>query len=626
MAKFDPTGRTLIWATYLGGDGNDVVIGLTLDSSGNIYVIGTTTSTNFPFTPGSFGTSGQSFAAKMSSDGKRLVYSTSLPLTPVTAQVKPTGELCIAGTGTFTTEGALSVTIPSGPFGSNGYVNLPELNATGSQVVFGAVLGGAQMNGGPSGSSPSSIAFDPQGGIYVAGVTSGGMLSTPTSLQPNYSNTGLSSLGAPLNNGFLIQVDSTATNLLYGTYFGPMYANTAITNVAVGSNGSVYFGGSTNATSYVATPGAFQSAPGGGFIAELSASRTAIQAFSYLPATNLVDLKLASDGSPRCVTKGTYSATFGNQGFTAYQEYLQFAESGLALVASMPLFDVVQLAIDATSDVWLIGTTYQVSNLGGFFVTPNAFQLSFGGGASDAFLVKITTISPTVSVAVSAATGVSHFAPGQLISIYGSQLGPTDGSGLQLGPGGVVTTSSGGTQVLFNGTVAPILYADASQVNAVIPCVLAGQSSVQVVVEYMGAQSAPVTVPLGPAAPGIFTANGSGQGQAAALNQDNSFNSPSNPAMPGSIVTFYATGVGPTSPCVDGQVYQSNFPTIPLPVVVGVGGSGAHVDYAGQAPDLVSGVAQFDVVIPNDATIGVVPLTLVVGGIFSTPGVTIAVK
>ena len=91
-------------------------------------------------------------------------------------------------------------------------------------------------------------------------------------------------------------------------------------------------------------------------------------------------------------------------------------------------------------------------------------------------------------------------------------------------------------------------------------------------------------------------------------------------------MTFYATGVGPTSPCVDEQVYQSNFPTLTLPVVVGVGSSGSQVDYAGQAPDLVSGVAQFDVVIPSDATTGLVPLTLVVGGVFSTPGVTIAVK
>jgi uncharacterized protein (TIGR03437 family) len=180
--------------------------------------------------------------------------------------------------------------------------------------------------------------------------------------------------------------------------------------------------------------------------------------------------------------------------------------------------------------------------------------------------------------------------------------------------------------VLFNGTAAPILYAGDSQVNAVIPCELAGQSSAQMVVEYMGVQSFPVTLSLGPAAPGIFTADGSGQGQAAALNQDSSFNSPSNPATRGSIVTFYATGVGATSPCVDGATYQSNFPTLTLPVVVGVGPSGTQVLYSGQAPDLVSGVVQFNIVIPSDATTGVVPLTLVVGGVFSTPGVTIAIE
>jgi uncharacterized protein (TIGR03437 family) len=92
--------------------------------------------------------------------------------------------------------------------------------------------------------------------------------------------------------------------------------------------------------------------------------------------------------------------------------------------------------------------------------------------------------------------------------------------------------------------------------------------------------------------------------------QDNSFNSASNPAPRGSILTFYATGVGKTSPCVDGATYTSNFPTLALRVIVGVGSSGAQVVYEGQEPDLVSGVAPFNVVIPSDSATGVVPLTL----------------
>jgi uncharacterized protein (TIGR03437 family) len=235
-------------------------------------------------------------------------------------------------------------------------------------------------------------------------------------------------------------------------------------------------------------------------------------------------------------------------------------------------------------------------------------------------------IGPSISIIGSSATGTSPFAAGQLVSIYGTQLGPTPGSGAQIGQGGVVTNSNSGTQVLFDGISAPILFTSATQVNATIPCSVAGQSSTQMVVEYMGAQSVPLTVALSPSAPGIFTDNGSGTGQGAVLNQDYSFNSSSNPAPRGSVVIFYATGIGPTSPCVEGQTYQSNFPTLMLPVIVGVGNSGVQVLYAGQAPDLVSGVAQFNIVIPSDATTGMVPLTLVVGGVFSTPGVTIAVK
>ena len=188
-----------------------------------------------------------------------------------------------------------------------------------------------------------------------------------------------------------------------------------------------------------------------------------------------------------------------------------------------------------------------------------------------------------------------------------------------------MTTTNSGTQVLFDGVAAPILFTSATQVNAVIPCSVAGHKSTQMVVEYMGAQSVPLTVALSPAAPGIFTDNGSGTGQGAVLNEDYSLNSPSNPAARGSFVSIYATGVGPTSPCVDGQIYKSDFPTLTLPAIVGVGRTGAHVLYEGQAPDLVSGIAQFTVVIPDNAT-GVLPLTLVVGGIYSTPGVTIAVK
>jgi uncharacterized protein (TIGR03437 family) len=146
------------------------------------------------------------------------------------------------------------------------------------------------------------------------------------------------------------------------------------------------------------------------------------------------------------------------------------------------------------------------------------------------------------------------------------------------------------------------------------------------VVQYLGAQSAPFTVALSPTAPGIFTLNGTGSGQAVVLNQDYSLNGPLNPAPRGSAVFFYATGIGPTSPCVDGQTYQSNFPTATFPVIAGVGNFDAQVLYAGQAPSFMSGVDQINIVIPSGSPTSSVPLSLLVNGVFSPPGVTIAVK
>jgi uncharacterized protein (TIGR03437 family) len=296
--------------------------------------------------------------------------------------------------------------------------------------------------------------------------------------------------------------------------------------------------------------------------------------------------------------------------------------------------DLPDCAWTATSNVpWLFvisGASGQGNGTVNYSVAENDTGARMGALTTAGQTVTVNQAAapgtgPSVSFIGSSATGSSPFAASQLVSIFGTQLGPTAGSGTQIGPDGAVSTTNSGTQVLFDGTAAPILYTSAGQVNAVIPCSVAGHKSTQMVVEYTGAQSAPLTVPLSPAAPGIFTDNSSGTGQGAVLNQDYSLNSPSNPAARGSFVSIYATGAGPTAPCVDGQIYQSNFPILTLPVIVGVGKTGAHVLYAGQAPDLVSGIAQFTVVIPDNAT-GVLPLTLVVGGIFSPPGVTIAVK
>jgi uncharacterized protein (TIGR03437 family) len=88
----------------------------------------------------------------------------------------------------------------------------------------------------------------------------------------------------------------------------------------------------------------------------------------------------------------------------------------------------------------------------------------------------------------------------------------------------------------------------ATQVNAIVPYSVAGKRTVLIQLEYLGILSPPINLPVAIAAPGIFTADGSGKGQISALNQDLSYNSAVSSALAGSVIAFYITGAGQTSP------------------------------------------------------------------------------
>jgi uncharacterized protein (TIGR03437 family) len=219
-------------------------------------------------------------------------------------------------------------------------------------------------------------------------------------------------------------------------------------------------------------------------------------------------------------------------------------------------------------------------------------------------------------------------APGEIVSVLGSGIGPAQGAGLQL-ESGMVATRLAGARVLFDGVPAPLLYVGGDQVNTVAPYGVAGRASTQVQVEYLGALSKALTVPIAAASPGIFTRDASGAGQGAILNQDASVNSAANPAPPGSIVMIYATGEGQVSPRpVDGSITGTSVLAKPLgKVTVWIGGAQAEVLYAGAAPDLVAGMLQVNARIPTGIATGPsVPVMLAVGGFKSQAHVTLAVQ
>jgi uncharacterized protein (TIGR03437 family) len=214
------------------------------------------------------------------------------------------------------------------------------------------------------------------------------------------------------------------------------------------------------------------------------------------------------------------------------------------------------------------------------------------------------------------------------VVLYGDRMGPAALSGGQI-TGGKLATDLGGTQILFDGTPAPLLYTTAGQLGAIVPYKLDGKTGTQVQVRNGANTSDPVALPVAPVAPSVFTANLSGTGQGVIQNQDIvTVNSSAKPADKGSVVVIYATGEGQTNPGgIDGQLAAGPpYPSPVNPVTVNIGGIPAEVLYAGAAPTLVAGVMQINVRIPANSPSGDNALDVVVGGVHSQRGVTVAVK
>jgi uncharacterized protein (TIGR03437 family) len=236
---------------------------------------------------------------------------------------------------------------------------------------------------------------------------------------------------------------------------------------------------------------------------------------------------------------------------------------------------------------------------------------------------------PVIAAVGNAASYNQHaISPGELVVIFGTNLGPKVLAGPQLTEdGNFLAQSTGNVRVLFNGFIAPMVYSSATQVSAVVPYEAALSPNAAVQVEVQGVRSDPFMIPVAAAVPAIFTANASGAGQGSILNHDTTVNSSTNPAASGQTIVMFATGEGQTNPPgVDGRI---QFDVMSTPVgacAATIGGQTAVVNYCGMAPHLVSGVLQINAVVPAGAGTGNVPVSFSIGGVSSPPGVTVALK
>jgi uncharacterized protein (TIGR03437 family) len=234
-------------------------------------------------------------------------------------------------------------------------------------------------------------------------------------------------------------------------------------------------------------------------------------------------------------------------------------------------------------------------------------------------------VSAVTSAASYDASGVS---PGEIVTIFGQSLGPAALAGLQVNSSGILNSSIGGVEVFFNGYAAPMVYALATQLSAVVPYEVAGQTNVNVVVVYQGNASAPFPVSVAAAKTAIFTDDESGHGQGAIQNQDYSLNGPTNPAPRGQYVSIYGTGEGVTTPPgVDGRITGTPRPNVSLNCSATIGGQAATVSYCGEAPFELAGLVQVNALVPESVTPGAaVSVTITIGNVASQANVTLAVK
>jgi uncharacterized protein (TIGR03437 family) len=263
------------------------------------------------------------------------------------------------------------------------------------------------------------------------------------------------------------------------------------------------------------------------------------------------------------------------------------------------------------------------------------------GGASAASPVSVGNIPTIFGVFSAASYANATVSPGELVTMFGSNIGPAIPA-IMVVAGGYATNTLGGVTVTIGGQSAPILYVSLNQVTVQVPYEVAIAPGQPVVVSYGANIPATTTVTIAAAAPGIFSADGSGLGEAAAINTGATsglvtLNSNTHPANIGDTLTLFLTGegnynlvplMGTTNTGFIVPVGFSPLPQLsPLPTV-NIGGvdASAGVSYAGPVPGSILGVLQVNVVVPLGSAIGqAVPVTVTIGGISAQSNVTINV-
>jgi hypothetical protein len=413
VSKLNATATALDFTTLIGGsNGDDVGVGIALNATG-AYIVGNTTSNNFPFTVSIPPGGGQDlFVSQLDKTSGALLHTTKIGGTGTdianAIAVDAAGNAYIGGE-TQSTDFPTVSPIQSTNGGSDGGF-VAKLNAAGVALAFSTYLGGS------SGDLVAGIALDSVGtptNVFVAGVTASS--DFPTTAGVFQTGSGGS------DDGFVAAIKANGSALTYSTYLGGSGHDSAL-GIAVDSAGEAYVTGSTDSSNFP-TVNAAQSTFGGAtdvFVTKLNATGSALLFSTYLGGTldeSGTGIALDSFGDPY-VTGRTSSSNFpvggspfqgslsgtsdafitelANTGFVEYASFLggTGSENGIGT----PSQAIGAVAVDTTSNVYLTGNTNSTT---GVPVSVGAVQPNYGGGLADALIAKVGAAPADFSVAVS---------------------------------------------------------------------------------------------------------------------------------------------------------------------------------------------------------------------------------
>jgi uncharacterized protein (TIGR03437 family) len=441
IAKLNPTGTALLYSTYLGGEGDDAVSAIAVDSAGNLYATGATTSTNFPVTAGAFQTKyagpaidlyaerivGDAFVVKLKPDGTGLVYSTYL--------------------------------------------------------------------GGSMDDHATAIAIDAGGNVFVGGDTASMDLpiTSNATQKTNGGGGGEHSDGDTMGDGFLAVLNPTATSEIFATYLGGIMDD-AVEGLAIDAADNICVTGVTMSANFPVTSGAFQSKYGGNSMVGRIYGDAFLAKFSAPSFGSPVVFQVQNaESGATTLAPNTWVSIFGSG----------LAPDSRVWQTSDFLNNLLPTALDGVSVTMngLPAYVYYISATQINVLTPpnlaaGAVQVvvTSGGIASSAFTATTKTISPSFFIfgggpyvaAVHPSGSFEYIgpttlypgasspaAPGETIEVFANGFGVTDvavtaGSETQSGslqPLPVVTIGGVEATVTFAGLISPGLY----QFNVVVP-------------------------------------------------------------------------------------------------------------------------------------------------------------